>query len=510
MTASLRRKFQRFRLQENSARFANIVCILAAGAAFSATGYAQDQTCKIVPTRQEFWIRLTDPVSTYSSKRGDPIRAMLIAPPECDGSPVLPMGAVAEGHVTYVRKVGYGIWHDSSAITILFDKIVVNSVPLEVRTRVEEVANGREDVKAGVIGGIGGRKTPQQILSTRLLHLPFWNAEDYWVYLLRRGVFPFSPEPEIYLPPGTDLRLQLTAPLEVPDELRDAGEQRSTRKDAELDSDLREKLLSLPRRTVTGSGKASDVVNLAFIGSPQQIEMAFQAAGWTYGDKVSARSVLREIRAMSSLSSYTHLPISRQWLAGKSPDVRLQKSFDSYQKREHIRLWNEDTVEKDLWVGSVIRETSASWSIRTGRFIHHVDPDLRAEREKVVRDLVLTGCVDKIADLQRQETWQEVKNASGDELRSDGEVAVIEFNDCAATDLASVVPSQTLPWRPKSKLQRFIRAQALSLHDIWRSNVIYVSFDLSRAVFRAVKQRRTVKYETHVNSLPAPEPKDSN
>jgi len=36
-------------------------------------------------------------------------------------------------------------------------------------------------------------------MTTRLLRLPFWNPESYWIFLLQRAVFPYSPEPEIYL-----------------------------------------------------------------------------------------------------------------------------------------------------------------------------------------------------------------------------------------------------------------------------------------------------------------------
>jgi len=488
------------------ARFSQCAVFLAFALACSGGARAQDHNCKFIPARQEIWIRLTDAVSTYSSKRGDIVRAILIASPECEGTPVLPAGTAVEGRITHIRRVGYGLWHDSSAVTIAFDKILGGSVAVDVRARVEEVANGRENVKAGTIQGVGGRDTPQQLMSTRLLHLPFWNTEGYWIFLVRRGLFPFSPEPETYLPAGTDLRLTLMASVELPDELVEAREQKSQRGDAPIDSDLRNKLFSVPRRTLTRSGKPSDVVNLAFVGSPQQVETAFHAAGWTYGDAVSAGSVLREMRAMSSLTSYPHLPISKQWLAGKPPDVRLQKSFDSYEKREHIRLWNENSLAGDLWVGSVIRETSASWSIRTGRFIHHVDSDLPAEREKVVRDLMMTGCVDSVSHLQQPERAQEEKNATGDQLRSDGEVAIVEFNDCAGPNLTAIPPVAAIRWRPGSKLKRFVRAQALSIHDLWRSNVIYMSFDLSRIVIHSLRHRQSVRYETHagIDSSAAP------
>jgi len=477
-------------------RFAKGIFLLALGCVPCASIHAQEQPCKIIPSGQEFWIRLTDPVSTYSSKQGAAIQAMIIASPTCDNSPVFRGGTRLQGRITHVRRVGLGVWHGSSAVTIDFDTVLAGEQSLAVKTRIEEVANGRETAKRGVIQGVGGRATPQQVMTTRLLHLPFWNTEAYWIFLLRRGVFPFSPEPEIYLPVGTDLRVRLMAPLELPEGMLETRQDENTN-DTEIDANIREKLLSLPIRSVTHSGRPSDIVNLAFIGSRQQIETAFQAAGWTYGDSVSTWSVLREMRAFSSLNSYTHLPISNQWLAGKASDIRMEKSFDSYQKREHIRIWNEDGLERDLWVSGAIRETGATWSLRTGRFIHHVDANLDAERDKVVRDLTLSGCVADVHRLQREESPEREKNASGDVLWTDGGIAIIELKDCEAPSPA--LTSTDVPWRPKSRLKRFVRAQALSIHDLWRSNVIYVSFDLSLTVIRSLRNRRTLEYETNAN-----------
>jgi LssY C-terminus len=480
-------------------RLANGILFLVLGGMFCVSGYAQDQPCNLLPAGQDFWIRLSDPVSTYSSKIGSKVSAIVIASPTCDDSAAFATGTTVEGRITQVRRVGFGVWHSSSAVTIEFDKLIAGLQTFAVKTKVEEVANAREVVKAGVIKGVGGRATPQQVMSTRLLHLPFWNTEAYWIYLLRRGVFPFSPEPEIFLPAGTDLRLKLTASLELPAVFVKSRQEEKKEHEAEIDEDIREKLFALPARSVTRSGRPSDVVNLAFIGSPEQIKTAFQAAGWTYGDAVSTWSVLREMRAFSTLNSYAHLPISNQWLAGKGADFRLQKSLDSYQKRDHIRIWNENELAPGLWAGSAIRETGATWSIRTGRFIHHVAADIDAESEKVVRDLTLTGCVANVYRVRRLETPEPERNASGDELWTDGSVEVVELSDCEPSRVTAISPSNEIAWRPRSKLKRFVRAQVLSVHDIWRSNAIYASFDIGRAVIHSLRERRAHEYETKVN-----------
>jgi hypothetical protein len=302
-------------------------------------------------------------------------------------------------------------------------------------------------------------------------------------------VFPFSPEPETFLPAGTDLRLKLKESLQLPAGFQSAAQEQDADAEGTIDEELRAKLRALPNRSVTGSFKPSDPVNLGFIGSPQQIEEAFQAAGWTYGDSVSTLSVLREMRAVSSLNSYAHLPISRQWLNGAPPEFRFEKSFDSYQKREHIRIWKENTLREGLWAGGAIRETGAQLSLRKGKFIHHVDADVDAEREKIVRELRLTGCVAHVYSLSRGQISESMRAASGDVLHTDGGMAVIELKDCEPPDAAAVLVSTEIPSRPPSRVARFVRTQALSIHDLWQSNAIYESFDISRSVIRTLKNR---------------------
>lgn len=483
--------------------FSKTVFLLVFAFTFYAGAKAQDSACQAIPSGQEFWIRLTEPVSTYSSKVGARVAAMLIDSPRCGDAPVFPTGTAVEGRITYVRRVGLGVRHASSAITIVFDQLMVSPQSLSVKAEIEEVANGRERVKDGMIEGVTAKDTPQRLMSTRLLHLPEWNPETYWIFMVRRSLFPFSPEPETFLPAGTDLRLELKAPLPLPADFQSAAEDADADTEATIDEELQAKLLTLPNRSMTGSAKPSDPVNLGFIGSPQQIEEAFRAAGWTYGDSVSTLSVLREMRAVSSLKSYTHLPISKQWLNGEAPDFRFQKSFDSYQKREHIRIWKEDALQDGLWAGGAIRETGAEWSLRKGKFIHHVDGDVDAEREKIVRELRLTGCVAQVSYLRRGQTLESMRAASGDMLQTDGRMAVIELKECAPPNTAAVLAENEIPSRPQSRMARFVRTQALSIHDLWQSNAIYVSFDISRSLILDLKGRRLRRREIELETLRA-------
>ena len=86
-----------------------------------------------------------------------------------------------------------------------------------MRTRVLEVDNARETIKNGVIRASAAATRRQGRYLLRIAHFPVWDPVSYWVSAFSLSVFPISPEPEINLPLGTDLRLELTQPLLVSD-----------------------------------------------------------------------------------------------------------------------------------------------------------------------------------------------------------------------------------------------------------------------------------------------------
>lgn len=375
--------------------------------------------CDQVAAGQSFRVRLLQAVSSYSSKPGMAVEAILIESPQCDGDPVFPVGARVEGHVTRVKKVGMGFVHEAALVEIDFERIVPEVGPaLDIQARVAEVDNAREGVKDGVVHGILSTNTVQShVISLRLLQLPTWDPAAIWVLPLRRAIFPYSPEPEIYLPRGTDVRLELTSPLSVAS-VPPPGPTYSDFDAAEA-ADIDARVNELPETAMTRKGKEGDVVNLAFVGTREQVQNAFQAAGWNASDSVSAGSVLREAHALFSLSNYPHLPISGQLLDGKFPDFYRQKSFDSYAKRDHLRIWGmqDAWMGQPLWLSGTIHEVSADLSLssRGGRFrfVHHLDGNLDEARDRVVRDLALAGCVESVHYVARPTMTHFLKSPSG-------------------------------------------------------------------------------------------------
>ncbi len=467
-----------------------IVATLAAFPAALAAG-----GCDQVPAGQTFEIRLLQPLASYSSKVHTSVRALLVEPPRCEGSAVFTLGTIVEGHIESVHRVGMGIRHETAAIHLVFDRFSsANGESSEMRSQVVNVDNARENVRKGVIHGVLGTQTPQGRITSRLKYFPTINPYSDWFLLAFRATFPIFPEPEIYFPAGTDMRLELTAPMQLVNQppVESMVKDFSPSEEDELSMMVQ----SLPERTFTQKGQAADAINLVFLGSREQLENSFGAAGWRDSDPASRGAAFRQFHAFLALKNYPTQPMSQQLFEGRASDMTRQKSLDSYAKRDHSRVWatGERWAGQPAWVAAGTRDTGAVISIRQRKLIHHVEANIDDEREKIVRDLTMAGCVDAVFVAARPAASRSFENATEDDLRTDGGVSVVKLKGCQRPDFASASTDATLQARPRSKFARYFRMQVLSFRgDVLRGNIIYGAFDLSRMSVRAYRSNRARK-----------------
>jgi hypothetical protein len=446
--------------------------------------------CEHILAGKSFWIRLVDPVASYSSKPGASVRAILIQSPECDALPVFPAGLEVDGQVASVQKVGLGFLHDRATLEIQFDRIIAaDGTVLPIASQVVEIDNARESVHRGVIRGIRATNTPQGRITSGLLHLPTLNPYTDVGLIVYRAL-TVLPEPEIYLPPGTDLRLQLNVPLYVGDqpELPRPSFQMDEYERGEVEMLLQH----VPDRTTTQAGKVADFVNLLFVGSREQLAQAFATAGWLPSDPSSPRAFFRQFAAFLTLSNYPTEPISMQLLNGQPQDLTWQRSFNSYGKRGHLRLWGQSaTVSgEQAWLSAYTRETGAVLSIKNRRFIHHIDRNLDDGVNMLVRDLTLAGCVQSVRLLPRPELPQTMVNSTGDEMHSDADLTVVRLGNCERPAILFARSAPLIPIRPHSRAVRYFRTQVLVYKsDVIRGNILYGAFDLARLSIRALRLR---------------------
>jgi len=457
--------------------------------------------CTQLPAGTSLWVRLSQPVSSYSAKSGMSVSGFLLESPTCDGVSMLPTHVPVEGRVVSAHRVGLGLVRETASLEIEFSRIVPQQgSPIDINGRVNEVDNARENVKNGVIRGIRSTETPQGEISSRLRYLPSLHLYPDPVLLGFKLLFPVFPEPEIYLPPGTDLLVSLKDNVDLPGEFAPPPLPRL--QDDEQQS-LAEILGQLPTRTLDKKSRDADLINMAFIGTGEELAQAFHDAGWKQSDSVSRQSVMRQLHAFLAKSSYPTAPMSRQMFDGHPADLTLEKTFDSYGRRDHLRIWKLESRVHDvpLWVGAAVRETGATLSITRMGFMHHVSDDLEEEQRAIQRHLLAVDCLDSVGRVERPGMDKAVINATGEVLRTDGSVMVLHLKACSAplSDL-----NNAPRFRPGSKFSRYLRKEILTVRgDLQRANCIYALFGVTvtaTKTLRHMSARRADIRSVHVAS----------
>lgn len=458
-----------------------LVLLIAAVYVFPCAIFAN--ACDVLQAGTTLEVRLLTTVSSYSSHPGDSVFATLTEDVMCDGRVVLPAGINVRGTIGSVRKLGWGIRHETAALRLDFVRLVDNDSAVPVKVRVVEVYDARESVNNGVIQGIRGTDTPQGRINSRLKHLPTWNPYSDFVLIVYKLTFPIFPEPEIWYGPGTDLELQLTAPLTVPNfPAQHKPDQHFTLAEVIALDDIAAKF---PERAFTVDHKEADVVNIAFIGSRQEVEHAFVAAGWTGSDRFSKSAFFKEFHAFLSNSTYAEAPMRPMLVGASTPDLLWQRSLNTYSKRDHVRAWrwSEKFEGTPIWMGTTTHDVGATLSVRYKRFVHHIASNVDQERSKVVRDLRLAGCVDSVYLAARAHFPGTLQNATGDSIRTDGAVAFVRLKECRPKNADT--PRE---FHAGNRPFRYARQQILTLRsDIWRANIIYGAFDLGRMLRSAFR-----------------------
>ena len=235
-------------------------------------------------------------------------------------------------------------------------------------------------------------------------------------------------DPDIHYEPGVDMTLRLNRPVDW-DESKASAEAYAVR-EIEPAEAVAELVSVQPLRTRAAKPpRPSDLTNLLFIGSADQIRQAFEAAGWNTAEMLSGKSTMETIRAVIEGRGYKEAPMSVLLLDGRPPDMVFQKQNNTFAQRHHLRIWRRpDTFDdKEVWVCAATHDIAIDFSPEDRTFIHRIDPQIDRERAKVVNDLMFTGRVRAMSLVTRNDVPKDASNATGDQLITDGRMAVLEF-----------------------------------------------------------------------------------
>ena len=233
-------------------------------------------------------------------------------------------------------------------------------------------------------------------------------------------------DPDINYDAGVEMTLKLAKPLNWEPPAESVPQLHSI----EPAADLVTMVNAQPFRTKTEEGGTpSDLTNLMFLGTEQQVQAAFTAAGWAEAQALSGASKLETARAVIEMRGYKEAPVSVLLLDGKPPDMVFQKQNNTFAQRHHLRIWRRPGTfdGRPIWVCAATHDIGIDFSPEQHTFIHKIDSQIDRERAKVVNDLLFAGKVTGLALVERPDVPRNTKNGTGDDLITDGRMAVLEF-----------------------------------------------------------------------------------
>jgi len=154
----------------------------------------------------------------------------------------------------------------------------------------------------------------------------------------------------------------------------------------------RVRIRELPCCTTRADGAGDgDPINLALVGSGEDVISALTAGGWTFTEAITADSVRRMIGAAIADEAYANAPVSSLYVFGRKQDLALQRGRSRIAQRNHMRLWLAPFLceGQPVWVGQVSRDigvkaTSKSPTLTT----HIIDPNVDESRQYVLQSLL--------------------------------------------------------------------------------------------------------------------------
>lgn len=397
------------------------VCAVCA----SLLGFPAGALALEVPAGTTVQVRLQQKVSTQTAHPKDPVEAVVIAPVIAAGQFAIPAGSIVRGTV---EKTANSTQPDERSVLLVnFTQIEINGVKLKLPARVTGVDNARENVdEHGQINGVLASETITGQLDTELDKLSGKYSGLAGVLSTVKNAVLEKPQPDITYNSGVEMELKLTAPLE----LKQPGGPGPAGNVQPIPN--QESLVSLvghePFQTMAENPrKPSDITNLMLIGSEEAIRKAFQDAGWSLAAGLSTLSKIETVRAVAENRAYKEAPVSVLLLDGKPPDLVFEKLNNTFAQRHHLRVWRRPVTfsGQPVWAVTSTHDTGISFSQQDLTFIHKIDPQIDRERAKVVNDLLFTGDVQGISLVDRPNVPQHGQNATGDNLDTDGRIAVL-------------------------------------------------------------------------------------
>ena len=348
-----------------------------------------------IPDGTPIQLQLAESVSSAHARVGDLLDFVVLRDVSVDGFTVIPAGTMASGSVTGVkgkRFLGIG-----GNVAIRLDSVeLVNGDRVRLRASMKVKGRSRTKLMAAAM------------ITTGLVFLP---ASP--VFLLTHGH------------DSTVLKsTEITAHIDGVTSILSAGLERSPESSSKLDGMMD----YIPPRVFNGEGREGDMLNLVFVGQQEDLQKAFERAGWVKTDKFKPIFVWHLLRHRTNDA---RLPMSRFYLFGRVQDYSyaLPDPGAAVSRRHHIRIWKTGyTIDgAPVWAASATHDIAIEIAKRGHLINHRIDPAVDAERDFVGVDLTNTSSVSRQEYLHSPDPVFQALTASGETYHSDSRILLLDL-----------------------------------------------------------------------------------
>jgi hypothetical protein len=378
-----------------------------------------------VPAGTQLQIRLKTKIASNASKPDEPVESLVIAPVMVNGALAIPAGVTLRGVVTAASAATDPTVRATLALD--FRVLEMGGQRIRVHTLLTAVENARESVNdKGEIQGILASETLSSRMDSGISKLTDkYSGLGGFLNTVKSAVFKETAG-DISYDAGVEMDLKLTAALTLtgpPPPGPDAALQPVADPRALFNLVSRQPFQTRAQKPP----EPSDITTLMFIGTQEQVQAAFAAAGWSQASKLGEKSKFETMRAIAEDRGYSEAPVSILYLDGRPPDMVFEKANNTFSKRHHLRIWlRPDPYQgRPVWVCAATHDTGIDFSAKDRTFIHKIDSQIDLERSKVVNDLLLTGDVQSLLMVDRPSVPRNGQNATGDNLTTDGRMAAL-------------------------------------------------------------------------------------
>jgi hypothetical protein len=183
-----------------------------------------------------------------------------------------------------------------------------------------------------------------------------------------------------------------------------------------------------PKVTTNADGIPGDPINVALVGSRPELVGAMLAAGWRPADPITLRTSLDIAASVLLDRPDPDAPVSSLYLFGRKQDLAFEREVgSSADRRHHVRWWKADQPDaqgRPLWLGDASFDIGSGISHLTGQITHHIAPDVDAERNALLADLMKAGQLESEYEWPGVGATQDGRNAEGDRYETDGMMTV--------------------------------------------------------------------------------------